>query len=70
MITRLLMFIIASIFMIWGFTFIIIYTNLFTFGYTIKEYILFIFKRIECLIFILSFIFNIYIIYTWEGIKK
>lgn len=33
--------------MVYGITYIIMYINLFSFGYTIKEYLIFLFTRIE-----------------------
>ena len=53
--------------MVIGLTYIIIYFNLFTFGYTIKEYLIFILKSFECNIFIIGFLIDIVIIFTWKG---
>ena len=33
--------------MVYGITYLIIYINLFSFGYTIKEYLIFLFTRLE-----------------------
>lgn len=33
--------------MVYGITYIIMYINLFSFGYTIKEYLIFLFTRLE-----------------------
>ena len=45
--------------MIVGEVFIILYFNLFTFGYTIKEYLLFIISRWECYLFVIGLIIEI-----------
>ncbi len=45
--TRMFFLLLSFIFMTIGFTYMIIYMNLLTFGYTIKEYFLFLFQRIE-----------------------
>ena len=50
-----------------GITYIIMYINLFTFGYTIKEYVFYILKQPECYLFITGLIIQIIIIYTWKG---
>ena len=50
-----------------GITYIIMYINLFTFGYTIKEYVFYILKQPECYLFIIGLIIQIIIIYTWKG---
>lgn len=67
MITRLFILLIGYIQMVIGLTYIIIYFNLFTFGYTIKEYLIFILKSFECNIFIIGFLIDIVIIFTWKG---
>ena len=67
MITRLFIMLIGYILMVIGLTYIIIYFNLFTFGYTIKEYLIFILKSFECNIFIIGFLIDIVIIFTWKG---
>lgn len=56
--------------MVIGLTYIIIYINLFTFGYTIKEYFYYIFTQPECWLYIIGLITQIIIIYTWKGKKK
>lgn len=47
MIIKLLILIIGYIMMVYGITYLIIYINLFSFGYTIKEYLIFLFTRLE-----------------------
>lgn len=70
MITKILIMIISFILMVIGLTYIIIYINLFTFGYTIKEYISFIIHQPECWLYIIGLLTEIIIIYTWKGRKK
>ena len=59
---RILIGLIAFIFMVVGECFIILYFNLFTFGYTIKEYLYFIFSKIECYLFIIGLIMEIIVL--------
>lgn len=70
MITKLFIMLIGYIFMIIGLTYIIIYFNLFTFGYTIKEYLVFILKSFQCNIFVIGFLIDVIILFTWKGNKK
>jgi len=53
---RIIIYILSIIFMSIGITFIAIYFNLFTFGYTILEYLEFILTNYYCLLFIVGFI--------------
>jgi hypothetical protein len=53
---RIILYIISYTFMIIGLTFILLYINLFSFGYTMIEYLEFIFTNIECLLFFIGFI--------------
>ena len=47
MILKITMILIGYIMMVYGITYIIIYINLFSFGYTIKEYLKFLFTTLE-----------------------
>ena len=47
MILKISLMIIGYIMMVYGITYIIIYINLFSFGYTIKEYLIFLFTTLE-----------------------
>lgn len=47
-----------------GFTFFILYFNLFVFGYNFFEYLLFLFSRWECYLFFLG------VIFACVGIRK
>lgn len=61
---------IAFFFMVTGLTYMIIYTNLFTFGYTIKEYIIFLVKQPELYLYLISFFVELLCIFTWKGKRK
>lgn len=52
---RIILYIISFILMIIGMTFMMLYINLFSFGYTMFEYLEFIFTNIECLVFFIGF---------------
>lgn len=70
MITKIMIMLIAALFMIIGLTYIIIYINLFAFGYTIKEYLSFILKQPSCWLYIIGLLTEIIIVYTWKGKRK
>lgn len=70
MITRVLIILIAFFFMVTGLTYMIIYTNLFSFGYTIKEYIIFLLKQPELYLYLISFFIELLCIFTWKGKRK
>lgn len=56
MVTRMILFTISFFLMVFGLTFIIIYINLFSFGYNIYEYLEFIFTSCDCLCFFIGFV--------------
>lgn len=56
MFNRIFFFLLGFGLMVIGCTYIIMYLNLFTFGYTLFEYITFIFSRLECLFAPIGFI--------------
>jgi len=60
---RIFLYILSFVLMVIGLTFILIYINLFSFGYTILEYLEFIFTNIECLIFFIGLIICILLIW-------
>ena len=66
-ILRILTYIIGIILISIGLTFMLLYTNLFTMGYTFLEYFLFIIKRVECLIIFLGILL---IIHSLKGEKQ
>ena len=57
---KILIKIISFIMMVYGLSYILIYINLFPFGYNIKEYLTFIFKRYECYLFLVGLIIELY----------
>lgn len=70
MITKILILLTSMILGSIGLTYIIIYINLFTFGYTIKEYIIYILKQPESYLFFISLFIEITLILTWKGKRK
>ena len=60
LILRIFYYIIGILIMSFALTFIYLYTNLFTIGYTFLEYITFILKRWECLLIIPGIILIVY----------
>lgn len=63
---RFFLFLVGFGFSIIGFMYIILYLNYLTIGYTVLEYINFIFKRFECLLAIIGIIFIIIAIFKKE----
>lgn len=53
---KILLYILSVLLMSVGLTFIFIYMNLFAFGYTVLEYLSFIFTNFYCLLFFVGFI--------------
>ena len=70
MITKIFIMLISMVSASIGLTYIIIYTNLFTFGYTIKEYIIFILKQPENYLFFIGLLIEIILVLTWKGKRK
>ena len=66
MITRIILFIIGFMLMVIGMSYIIVYSNLLTFGYTFKEYLEYLISRYECLYFIIGLLIIIVIIFRRE----
>ncbi|MBQ8534250.1 MAG: hypothetical protein IJ463_01040 [Bacilli bacterium] len=58
---KLLLYFISYFMVTYGLVWIIIYFNLFSFGYSILEYLEFIFKRVECIFFFIGVILFIII---------
>ena len=52
--------------MVIGMSYIIVYSNLLTFGYTFKEYLEYLISRYECLYFIIGLLIIIVIIFRRE----
>ncbi len=56
MLFRIFLFIVGFLLMVLGSFYIIVYINLFSLGYTIFEYLEYIFSRYECYYFIVGLI--------------
>lgn len=54
---KIILYVFSIILMAIGLSFIIIYTNLFAFGYSFFNYCEFIFTRFEVIVFFIGFIF-------------
>ena len=63
MILRIILFVLGFFFMVWGSFYIIVYINLFSFGYTIFEYLEYIFTSYECYYAVLGFFLILIAIY-------
>ncbi len=61
---RIILFLLGFGLMTIGSTYIITYLNLFSFGYTLKEYLLFILKRYECFYVLIGLTLVTITIYT------
>lgn len=70
MMTKIFIMLISMVSASIGLTYIIIYINLFTFGYTIKEYIIFILKQPENYLFFIGLLIEIILVLTWKGKRK
>jgi len=53
---RVLLIIIGFVLTVIGLSYMIIYLNLLTMGYTVKEYFVYIFTRYECIFFFIGYI--------------
>jgi len=60
---RVILFIIGLLLSTIGFSFIIIYLNLLVMGYTFLEYLMYILKKVECIIFFIGYLFIIFSIF-------
>ena len=56
MVIRVLLYIVSYMMMVIGLTFMILYINLFSFGYNMYEYLEFIFTSFECILFFIGLI--------------
>ncbi len=66
MILRIFFLILGFFLMIVGLAHIIVYTNLLTFGYTVKEYFSYLVTRYECWYFIVGFLIEAIVILRKE----
>lgn len=67
MIARIFFFLLGFGLSVIGFTYIIGYLNLLTMGYSFIEYLVFIFKRSECVIAIIGFLFITFSIFKGDN---
>lgn len=65
---RIFLFILGFFLMLIGNFYIVVYINLFSFGYTISEYLEYIFTRYECYFSLIGIIFIILSVYK-KGAK-
>ena len=66
---RILLYGSGFILMVIGFFYLIIYTNLFTFGYSLKEYMYFMLSHIRNYALLVGLILVI-VALCWKGVKK
>ena len=66
---RIVLFLLGFGFSVIGFMYMILYLNLFALGYSIKEYLIFIFSRYECILGIIGFLVVTFTIF-YKGDKK
>lgn len=63
MISKLLIKVFGFILMVIGLSYIIVYINLLSFGYTVREYFSYILTRYECWFFIIGLVIEIIVIF-------
>lgn len=62
MIGKIVLLVISYLLMVIGFSYLWLYLNLFSFGYSLGEYICYVLTRYECYLFVIGFIlFNIFL---------
>lgn len=66
---RIVAFLLGFGFSVIGFMYMILYLNLFSLGYSMKEYLRFIFSRYECISGIIGFLVVTFTIF-YKGDKK
>jgi len=66
---RIIFFLLGFGFSVIGFMYMVLYLNLFSLGYTLKEYFIFIFSRYECILGIIGFLVVTFTIF-YKGDKK
>ena len=69
MFNKALLFLTGFGLMVVGFTYIIMYFNLFAMGYSIIDYLCFIITKLECLVLVVGLILIIISIYKGDKIK-
>lgn len=66
---RITLFLLGFGFSAIGFMYMILYLNLFSIGYTIKEYLIFVLSRYECVLGLIGFVVLTFTIF-YKGDKK
>ena len=66
---RIVLFLLGFGFSVIGFMYMILYLNLFSLGYSMKEYLNFIFSRYECILGVIGFLVVTFTIF-YKGDKK
>lgn len=66
MITRIFFFLIGFFLIVMGIMYMIIYLNLLSFGYSMGEYLIYIFTQVECLFVIIGFIIVLFSLFRKE----
>lgn len=69
MLSRIIFFLVGFCLMVIGFSYIVIYKNLLTFGYSLSEYFEFLVTRYECWYFVIGLLIEI-IVVNRKGIHK
>ena len=69
MLSRIIFFLVGFCLMVIGLSYIVIYKNLLTFGYSLSEYFEFLVTRYECWYFVIGLLIEI-IVVNRKGKKK
>ena len=69
MLSRIIFFLVGFCLMVIGLSYIIVYKNLLTFGYSLNEYFEFLVTRYECWYFVIGLLIEI-IVVNRKGIHK
>ena len=69
MLSRIIFFLVGFCLMVIGFSYIVIYKNLLTFGYSLSEYFEFLVTRYECWYFVIGLLIEIIVVHR-KGIHK
>ncbi len=69
MLSRIIFFLVGFCLMVIGLSYIVIYKNLLTFGYSLSEYFEFLVTRYECWYFVIGLLIEI-IVVNRKGIHK
>lgn len=66
MLSRVIFFLFGFFLMTIGLTYIIVYTNLLSFGYTLGEYFCYLVTRYECWYFVIGLLIDTFLIFKGE----